>query len=183
MNRYSDVSKGIAATGELPGRITNLPNEVVSRLTKERHALERALKQPDTTYLVVPSISVDHEEIQFIQRALVDYEHRLLWLINRAENGRRVVFVSALPTSRAATSQLLCRSVQPRQCCARNHLPGRHISAAPGRQDSGSSRLAQTLAAYGSVRRQKRRPGAVYGNRQRIPSGRDPGYSCGCHPI
>ena len=107
MNRYSDVSKGIAATGELPGRITNLPNEVVSRLTKERHALERALKQPDTTYLVVPSISVDHEEIQFIQRALVDYEHRLLWLINRAENGRRVVFVSALPTSRAATSQLL----------------------------------------------------------------------------
>lgn len=56
---------------------------------------------------MVPSISVDHEEIQFIQRALVDYEHRLLWLINRAENGRRVVFVSALPTSRAATSQLL----------------------------------------------------------------------------
>lgn len=42
MNRYSDVSKRIAATGELPGRITNLPNEVVSgsqkrdMLSKER---------------------------------------------------------------------------------------------------------------------------------------------------
>lgn len=107
MNRYTQVVSGIDGVAYDPNRIVKLPPDVVSRLANERHALERALKQPDTTYLVVPSISVDHEEIQFIQRALVDYEHRLLWLINRAENGRRVVFVSALPTSRTATSQLL----------------------------------------------------------------------------
>lgn len=107
MNRYTQVVSGVDGVTYDPARIVKLPPEVVSRLADERHALEKALKQPDTTYLVVPSISVDHEEIQFIQRALVDYEHRLLWLINRAENGRRVVFVSALPTSRVATSHLL----------------------------------------------------------------------------
>lgn len=107
MNNTTDVTRAPAHAGAPSSRIVELSEEVMARLFTERQNLGKALKKPDATYLVIPSISVDKEEIQFIQRALVDYEHRLLWLINRAENGRRVIFVSALPTSRIATSHML----------------------------------------------------------------------------
>lgn len=88
-------------------RIAQVSDETLRSLKAKQHKLDRALKRPDTTYLVIPSVSIHHEEVQFIERAMVDYEHRLLWLLNRAERGRRVVFVSSLPTSRVATGQLL----------------------------------------------------------------------------
>lgn len=76
-------------------------------LDRQREVLAGALKQPDTTYLVVPSISVAPEEIRFIERAIIGYEHRLLWLLNRALTGRRVIFVSSMPASPLACGHML----------------------------------------------------------------------------